>query len=656
MTAYATLTDALGARTGSVRGVHYIAGESSERRLPYADLRERARGLLRHLQAVGADPRTETVILVDGLAPFVDTFWACVLGRIIAVPLAPGNADEHKAKLFRVLSRLRAPSLATERKVFDRLRAYAAENGLGESLAALERRTVFLDEISEVSIPGVEHRAEPDDIAFIQFSSGSTSEPKGVVLTHRNLTTNIDAILGGIDARPDDASLSWMPLTHDMGLIGFHLTPLFADANQWLMPTALFVRRPGLWVAKASEHRVSVTCSPNFGYMHYLKAHDPAKVAALDLSAVRVIFNGAEPIAADLCRAFTAALAPAGLDPDVMFPVYGLAEASLAVTFPPLHVPLGVENFARGALGPGDRVRSVAADAEEALELVRVGSPVNGCEIRIADAAGSAVDEGTVGRILIRGDNVSPGYYLDPALTAAAHTADGFLDTGDLGTLHYGELIVTGRIKEILFVAGQNHYPQDIELVLAQHAGIELGRAAAAGTRPAHAATDDILVFVLSKGDDLAPFAEVARTVRRVVNERMGLAVAAVVPVRQFPKTTSGKVQRFALARDYEDGSFAAPLAALARLESEAAPAAGGTLGALEQTLLAICQGALPNRKLSPDDNLFELGTGSLTLAQIYEKVEATYPGYLEVTDFFEYPTVRTMAAFLARRQEEARA
>jgi acyl-CoA synthetase (AMP-forming)/AMP-acid ligase II len=188
----------------------------------------------------------------------------------------------------------------------------------------------------------------------------------------------------------------------------------------------------------------------------------------------------------------------------------------------------------------GDRVRSVAADAEEALELVRVGSPVNGCEIRIADAAGSAVDEGTVGRILIRGDNVSPGYYLDPALTAAAHTADGFLDTGDLGTLHYGELIVTGRIKEILFVAGQNHYPQDIELVLAQHAGIELGRAAAAGTRPAHAATDDILVFVLSKGDDLAPFAEVARTVRRVVNERMGLAVAAVVPVRQFPKTTSG--------------------------------------------------------------------------------------------------------------------
>jgi hypothetical protein len=286
---------------------------------------------------------------------------------------------------------------------------------------------------------------------------------------------------------------------------------------------------------------------------------------------------------------------------------------------------------------------------------VRVGRPVKGCELRIADTLGNAVPPETVGRILIRGENVSPGYYADPELTAASRTGDGFLDTGDLGTLRDGELVVTGRIKEILFVAGQNHYPQDIELVLAQHAGIELGRAAAAGVRPPHAATDDVLVFVLAKGDDLAAFADVARTVRRVVNEKMGLAVAAVIPVRQFPKTTSGKIQRFALARDFEDGRFADVLAELARNET-AGSAAAGAAGDLEQTLLAICQAALPNRTLSPEDNLFELGTGSLTLAQIYEKVEATYPGYLEVTDFFEYPTVRAMAAFLAQRQAEARA
>lgn len=650
MPAYATLTDALDALDGSPRGIHYVAGEANERTATYAELRGRSLGLLHHLQEAGARPGSHTIILVDGLAPFVDTFWACVLGRVVAVPLAPGNADEHKAKFFRVLARLPAPTLATERKVFDRLRGFAAENGLADRLAKIERHTVFLDEVSDVSAPGIEHRAAPDDIAFIQFSSGSTSEPKGVILTHRNLATNIDAIATGIGARADDTSLSWMPLTHDMGLIGFHLTPLFQGVDHWLMPTALFVRRPGLWLAKAGEHRVSVTCSPNFGYQHYLRTHDPAKVAGLDLSAVRIVFNGAEPIAPDLCREFLAALAPARLAPNVMFPVYGLAEASLAVTFPAVGAPLAVESLARGTLGPGDVVRTVDPGAADAVELVRVGTPVTGCELRIADAHGDPVPEGTVGRILIRGDNVSPGYFDDAELTAASRTADGFLDTGDLGTLRAGQLVVTGRIKEILFVGGQNHYPQDIELLLAQHAGIELGRAAAAAVRPPHAATDDVLVFVLAKGDDVAPFVDVARTVRRVVNEKMGLAVSAVIPVRQFPKTTSGKIQRFALAREYEDGRHADVLAAIAKVEAASGDAGAGPVGDIERTLLAICQAALPNRTLSPDDNLFEIGTGSLTLAQIYEKVEAAYPGYLEVTDFFEYPTVRSMSAFLASR------
>ena len=517
---------------------------------------------------------------------------------------------------------------------------------------------MFLDEISDVAVAGVAHPAAPDDIAFIQFSSGSTSEPKGVVLTHRNLTTNIDAIIAGIATRPDDASLSWMPLTHDMGLIGFHLTPLFADADHWLMPTALFVRRPGLWIAKASEHRVSVTCSPNFGYMHYLKAHDPAKVAALDLSAIRVIFNGAEPIAADLCRDFTAALAPARLAPNVMFPVYGLAEASLAVTFPDVDAPLGVEYFARGALGPGDRVRPVAARRRRrARTRARGHDRCRGCAIRIADEAASRSTTGTVGRILIRGDNVSPGYYQDPALTAASRTADGFLDTGDLGTLRDGELVVTGRIKEILFVAGQNHYPQDIELVLAQHAGIELGRAAAAGMRPR------------ARGHRRRARVR-AREGRRPRAVRRGRAHGAARRQRAHGPRGGRRRPRAPVSQDHERQDPA--LRARARLRGwplRGAPRraraprarirsarAGSAHGALEQTLLAICQAALPNRKLSPDDNLFELGTGSLTLAQIYEKVEATYPGYLEVTDFFEYPTVRTMAAFLARRQAELRA
>jgi len=656
MTAFpSTLTDALAAAAATTRGVNFIAGEASERRLPYSKLRERAAGLLGHLQKAGAAPGTEAIILVDGVEPFVDAFWGCVLGRIVAVPLAPGNADEHKAKFFRIVDRLHSPRLATERKVYDRLKAFALANDLATSLARLDGHVVFLDEITEITRSGVLHAAAPDDIAFVQYSSGSTSEPKGVVLTHRNLMTNIDAIATGIGATENDSSLSWMPLTHDMGLIGFHLVPLVAGAEHWLMPTALFVRRPGLWMAKASEHRVTITCSPNFGYMHYLRSHDAAKAAALDLSAIRVIFNGAEPIAADLCRQFTSALAPARLAADVMFPVYGLAEASLAVTFPEVGMPLATISLARDSLGPGDTVRSVSSGADGAVELVCVGRPVRHCEVRIADEAGAASAPGTVGRILIRGDNVSAGYYNDTALTEQSRTADGYLDTGDLGTIVDGELVITGRIKEIIFVAGQNHFPQDIELVLAQAAGIELGRAAAAGVRAAHATTDDVLVFLLTKDDDIAAFAAQARKVKRVVNEHTGVPVAAVVPVRQFPKTTSGKVQRFALARDFEAGRFDDFLGRLKAQEGANPDHASAARDDVEHSLLAICQAAMPGRKLTADDNLFELGTGSLTLAQIYEKVEAMYPGRLEVTDFFEYPTVRAMAAYLSGKLATAR-
>ena len=650
MTPFSTLAAALEARATSRRGIVYIAGESSETRVSYAALRGRALGILRYLQDAGARPGTETVILVDGLAPFVDTFWACVLGGVVAVPLAPGHADEHKAKLFRVLDRLRTPTLATERRIYDRLRVFAADAGYAAALDKIAKRIVFLDEIADVARPGVPHPVAPGDIAMIQFSSGSTSEPKGVMLTHANLTANIAAIVTGAKVRPEDSSLSWMPLTHDMGLIGFHLSPLCADVDHWLMPTALFVRRPALWLAKAAEHRVTVTSSPNFGYQHYLKGHDDAKAATLDLSALRIIFNGAEPIAADLCRAFTTAMASAKMSPDMIFPVYGLAEASLAVTFPAVGSPLSTIHVDRGALGPGDPVIAIDPGAAGALELVRLGTPVQGCELQIADSDGSTLPAGTVGRILIRGTNVSPGYYDDSTTSAASRTADGWFDTGDLGALHEGQLVVTGRIKEVLFVAGQNHYPQDIELVLARHAGVEAGRAAAAGVRPPHAATDDLLIFVLTKGDDLAPVVETARTIRRVVNEQVGLAVAAVIPVRQFPKTTSGKIQRFALARDFEAGRFDETLKAMAQTEAAQASASGAVETDLEQTLLAICQAALPGHKLQPDDNLFELGTGSLTLAQIYEKIEGMYPGHLEVTDFFEYPTVRTMAAFLAQR------
>ena len=332
----ATLQAVLEKAAHSQAAVHYIGSDGQEARLPYADLRSRALGMLGYLQRRGVHPGDELVLMVDELAPFVDAFWACVLGRIAAVPMAAGTSDEQRLKAVRVLERLARPHLLVDRKALARLSAFADANGFSAASALLARRAICLDDITDLDRPGTLVPASADDVAFVQFSSGSTGTPKGVVLAqpaddhrcdqrrHRGRErAGFVAVMDAADARhgPDR-----VPPRPREGLC-------IALADQL---SAQFVRRPLSWLQKAAEHGVSVTCSPNFGYKHLLKSFDPDQCAGLDLSCLRVVINGAEPISAALCREFLAAFGPFGLRHDVMLPVYGLAEASLAVTFPPL--------------------------------------------------------------------------------------------------------------------------------------------------------------------------------------------------------------------------------------------------------------------------------------------------------------------------------
>jgi acyl-CoA synthetase (AMP-forming)/AMP-acid ligase II len=650
---FATLNDALIERRSSRRTITYIEGENNERELPFGDLHSRALGLLHHFQACGATPGSEMILLLDSNAQFVDAFWACLLGNIIAVPLAPGASDEHKLKFFRVLGRLAQPHLCTDQKIFSRLSAYATDNALKTALESINSKVVFLDRIDDISQAGRVHPAKPDDIAFVQYSSGSTSEPKGVALTHRNLLTNIAAIAHGIELSTADVGLSWMPLTHDMGLIGFHLTPFVMDVTHHLIATAAFVRRPQLWLTLATLKKATVLCSPNFGYRHFLRTFDRAKSAALDLQQVRILFNGAEPISVALCEEFLTALAPNGLSASAMFPVYGLAEASLAATFPKPGNGYTTVTVRRDTLAVGRTVESIPVDDARAITLVIVGHPVTGCDLRIANDDGTALSDNTVGHVHIRGDNVTRGYYRDASSTQAAIGTDGWLDTGDLGFMSPAGLAISGRAKEILFVSGQNYYPPDLEAVLETHAGIEPGKAAVCGVRAANAETDEVLAFVLHRGE-LREFLDVAKAVRKCINEHIGIVVAHVIPVTKIPKTTSGKIQRYLLADEYQKGEFKGVLVTLHDLAADRPDAASEAHGEIERNLKQICDAFLTDKAVGLHDNIFELGTSSLTLAQIYQRIETIYPGQLEVTDFFDYPTIAQLAKYLERRLKSA--
>ncbi len=645
---YQTLTEALNTLCKSDRCITYIATQDRTLSISFSDLYKRAIGILRYLQHRRITRGDQLIVLLNNNERFLDVFWACLYGGIIPVPIAVGVSDEQRFKLYRVYDELPNAFVYTDRPIWHRLHDFAHSRGMADVHDEMQSRCLLSDNIHDTSQPGDVADVKPDDIAFIQYSSGSTSEPKGVVLTHGNLLANIRDIVQAARFTPDDVSLSWMPLTHDMGLIGFHLNMLVSDMHHYLMDTEVFIRRPLSWLETASAQRANILCSPNFGYRHFLRAFNKRRFdgTGVDLSHVRLIFNGAEPISASLCEEFTQALEPYGLSRKAMFPVYGLAEATLAVSFPDLDRDLRWQDIDRGAVGVGDPVRSASGDAR-AMRCVSVGHAIGRCRVRIVGNDQKPLPDGTIGHILINGPNVTSGYYLDSDATGAAIDRDGWLDTGDLGFLQDGDLFITGREKDVLFVNGQNFYAHDLEAVALQSGRLALGKVAVGNYRDEGSDTDKVLVFVLHRGD-LGDFVTLARDVTGYINEHTGAEVSEVVPVSRMSKTTSGKLQRFALVNAYLAGEFDDDRAKLQQLSASVEHEEPAT--DVERRLRAICDQALGDIRLGRHDNFFETGASSLKLIEIHEQIEDAFPGRVELMDLFDFPTLAELAEFLERR------
>jgi len=649
-----TLAELIAANRNYPGKITYLEGEHDARDVSYEELHARALGILYHLQRLGARRGDKLILFLGSNEQFVDAFWAALLGGIIPVPLALGISDEHRHKLLRIARKLGKPFIYTERRSLERIGAFAAQADEQETAEGLRSRAFLVDDLSDISRAGQVHQARPDDVAFIQFSSGSTSEPKGVVLTHGNVMANSRGVVEAARIGADDISLSWMPLTHDMGLIGFHLIMFYMRVHAHLMPTELFIRRPLLWLTFASRIRASILCSPNFGYKHYLKVLGDRPIEGLDLSSVKLIFNGAEPISVELAEEFLTRLEPARLPRNSMYPVYGLAEASLAVSFPPPGAPMRAITLNRHSLGVGNPVELIDKGSRDAVRLVSEGRAIPYCDVRIADDEDRPLPEARIGHLHMRGDNVTRGYYESPEVNAASFTADGWLRTGDLALVHQGDLYVSGRAKEIIFVNGQNYYPHDLEAIAQRIGGLELGKVVAAGVRPPGAEVEQLMLFVLHRGA-VEDFLPLATQVARLINEQTGLEVAEVVPVKRIPKTTSGKIQRHLLEQSYVDGEFDAELKALAALREAQRVPETASRSVIEEKLRTICDTALGGKRVDVNDNLFELGASSLKLIEIHEQIDREYPGQVDLTELFDFPTIGELARHLESKLVESK-
>ncbi len=507
--------------------------EGNEQPITYRRLWERAGAVAGGLRERGTERGHTVALMLRTEEAFFAAFFGVLLAGAIPVPLYPpfraDRIEEYARRQLGILTNAQARLLIT----FAEAERVAAL--LRPRAAALEAVT-SVDELARAAARSAAGRAAAVDPALIQYTSGSTGDPKGVLLTHANLLANIRAIGEAIAIRPDDVGVSWLPLYHDMGLIGAWLGGLYFGIPIAILSPPAFLARPARWLWALHAHRGTVSPAPNFAYDLCVRKVADDEIRGLDLSSWRLAFNGSEPVSAETIERFTRRFAPYGFRPDAMCPTYGLAEASVGLTVSP----------------PGRRPR---VDGR----VVSCGRPLPGHEIRIVDAAGRPVGERREGRIEFRGPSVTRGYFRNPDATRATFR-DGWCDSGDLGYWAGGELFVTGRQKDIIIKAGRNLHPQGIEELVGDLPGVRKGCVAAFGVADPAIGTERLVVVAESR--ETAPRAR--ERLRAVIVDRVVAAVGlppdtvAVVAPRTVLKTPSGKVRRGATREAYLAGRLEA--------------------------------------------------------------------------------------------------
>ncbi len=505
----------------------------------YPEFEKRTAEVAAGMQARGMKQGDTVGLVIIEPEDFVTTFMAAQRIGVIPVPLYPpmsmADLDAYLGKLTRIVT----DAGATAMIVSDRLKLVLFQ--LVDRVPSLKR----IEIASKLASPGKTPDypvVELDDISFLQYTSGSTSDPKGVVVTHRSLSANAQATLyAGLEGGDFDTTVSWLPLYHDMGLIGFVIMPLIAGMNAVFIPTMRFLKRPNTWMETVSRHRGTITFCPPFALALAARRAKSKQLDSWDLSSLRVVGVGAEPINADGVRQFTDLFhSRCNLPKNAVLSAYGMAEATLAMSLKRVNEPLKTR-FINHQTFQDEGIAVERTPGKEAIEHVSCGVTFPGHEVAAFTEHGVECAEGVEGELRFRGPSVAAGYLGNAEATAETFLSDGWLRTGDLGYIHEGEIYVTGRMKDLIIVNGRNIHPQAIEWPLYEIEGVRRGNVVAF-SRPGDS-TEELVIVVETRGE--APEGMV-NAIRECVQTEFGLAVGdvRVLPAGHLPKTSSGKLQR----------------------------------------------------------------------------------------------------------------
>ncbi len=554
---FETLTDGLDYAAKGETGCNFFSPRGQIAHVvTYGEIRERALDLAARLSASGLKRGSRFGLIAETNPDFVVFFYACQYAGLIPVPLPLcinlGGHESHVTRLRGMISAARLSAAMASVDLLHTLRE--AADGLGVDLIGSPDH--FYDLTPHGGDPRPFDKSEP---CYLQYSSGSTTQPRGVLVTQRAITSNGRAIgQYGLQLRPGDRATSWLPLYHDMGLVGFCLAPMLSQVSVDYLATSTFALRPRTWLKTMSDHGGTISFSPTFGYELCVRRAAKGNSGDFDLSRWRIAGIGGEMVRPDVLDAFSETFAGCGFDRRAFLPSYGLAEATLAVSFTEIGVGVRVDRVDRDAYERTGQAVPAREDEStpNARSFVLCGRAMPGYEVEIRDDEGQILAERAIGRVCIKGPSLMDGYFRNAEATKAAIMADGWLDTGDMGYLVDAEIVITGRRKDMIICNGRNIWPQDLEWAVETIPGVRSGCAAAFSFTDDHDEERVVVVVECYLNDpekQQALVKEIAATIHRTAGVRCEVVL---VPARSLIYTSSGKLSRAAAKTQYLDGSI----------------------------------------------------------------------------------------------------
>ncbi len=631
-----------------------LDGEASEVSVTFGELDLRARAIGAWLQSTGA-PGQRVLLLYPPGIEYIAAFFGCLYAGAVAIPAYPPRLNQKLFRIQTILEDANVGVILTSASILPRTESLFAHTPHLKTLRWVDTESIA----SSLSAKWRDPLLDRDSLAFLQYTSGSTAEPKGVMVSHGNLLYSEQMIQTAFEQNEDSVIVGWLPLYHDMGLIGNVLQPLYIGGRCILMSPAAFLQRPFRWLQAISNYKATTSGGPNFAYDLCVQRTSPAERSTLDLSSWSVAFNGAEPVRAESMERFAEAFASCGFRPESFYPCYGLAEATLIVSGKQQATVPTIKTVSASALEQ-HRVIDDVTDAQEKRRLVGCGDTLLEQKIIIADPQTlTECATGHVGEIWVSGPNVTQGYWnksdeTERTFGARLETGEGpFLRTGDLGFLKDGELFVTGRLKDLIVIRGRNHYPQDIELTVERtHHALRAGCGAAFSIEDNG---EEHLVVVQELDHRQSPDLDgIVESIRQSLIEEYEVQARAILLVKpgNVPKTSSGKIRRAACRAAFQEGSldvvaeWRAATDVKREILGEAPATEFSTVEAVEAWLVNRLAGMLGINptEIDVEQPISRYGIDSLMALELVHNIQSALGVVLPVTTFLQSSTIAQLA------------